>query len=281
MTGDNVNLRSRPDITSESAGQADSGDILTATGNSTDKWVEVRVPSSIGLWVYGELVKEGKVSASSLRVRTGPGISFRSVGEIPRGREIEVREKYKQWLKIAPPPECSLWISNKYVEPFQEQDEKPEVPPEYTAVGAGERDDGGEGEKVTMPPPPAKERSGGEDKVVEGSQKEARAKHRTSQIVVLPRELRNRKLVDSMKQGELAEYKGELRPSGFVWRRPSEYRLIRRDSSGRAFTICYVLGDSSVLEDREGHTLILYGREYWVQGMRHPVVVARQLVVRD
>ncbi len=281
VTADNVNLRSRPDITSESAGQVDSGDLLLPATNSTDQWIQVKVPGSIGLWVYKELVKDGRVSASRLRVRTGPGISFRSVGEIPRGRKVEVRDEYNQWLKIDPPPGCSLWISARYVERFREEDEKTDVPVENMAMGKREQDADGTAEDVTVAPRPAKDAEGRESGFIEKPAGKTQTEDEYSKVIVLPRELEHGNLVDSEEQGRLVEYKGVLRPSGFVWRKPSEYRLVRRDSSGRAMTICYVIGDSSVLEDREGHTLILYGRQYWVQGMRHPVVAARQLVVRD
>ncbi len=281
VTGDNVNLRSRPEVTSESVGQVHSGDILISGAGYTNQWIEVRVPESIGLWVYEELVKDGRVSAGSLRVRSGPGISFRSVGKISQGRKVEVRDKHNQWLKIDPPPECSLWISAGYVKRFQEQEAAKELPVKYQAVSIRAADADEAREEIIMPPRPPEDEAAAESEFTEKLADETQAEEEYSKVIVLPRELRNRNLIDSEEQGKLVEYKGVLRPSGFVWRRPSEYRLVRRGSSGRAVTVCYVIGDSSALEDRKGHTIIVYGRQYWLQGIRQPVVAARQLVFRD
>ncbi len=281
VTGDNVNLRSRPEVTSEIVGQVDSGDILITGAGSTNQWIEVSVPESIGLWVYEELVRDGRVSAASLRVRSGPGISFRSVGKISRGRKVEVRDKHNQWLEIDPPPECSLWISAEYVKPFKEQEEAMELPVKYQAVSIRAADADEAREEIIMPPRPAEDEAVHESEFTEKPAEKTPTEEEYAKIIVLPRELRNRNLIDFEEQGKLVEYKGVLRPSGFVWRRPSEYRLVRRGSSGRAVTVCYVIGDSSVLKDREGHTIIVYGRQYWLQGIRQPVVAARQLVFRD
>jgi len=80
--------------------------------------------------------------------------------------------------------------------------------------------------------------------------------------------------------GKAVQYEGTLRRSGFVWRRPSRYRLVRFDAAGRAFTSCYVLGNETQLAGITGQKLLIKGREYWIQGAQHPVVVPEQIVRR-
>ena len=75
--------------------------------------------------------------------------------------------------------------------------------------------------------------------------------------------------------------RGLLRPAGrAVWRRPSRYRLVQRDNQGRALTVCYVIGDGSQLENLLGKNLLVGGKEYWVQGVRHPAITAERITIR-
>jgi hypothetical protein len=61
--------------------------------------------------------------------------------------------------------------------------------------------------------------------------------------------------------------------------RPSRYRLTR--SQGHTHeTVCYVKGNEAQLQSLLGKSLMIKGREYWVQGVRHPVLVPEQIILR-
>ena len=107
----NCNLRAKALITSEVVGQVSQNDILTA--KKLDKnWVEVVPPTNVDFWVLGDYVKDGVIHClQKVNVRAGAGINFNIVGQLPQGEKVDVRGTHAGWVKIAPPPSCSLWIS--------------------------------------------------------------------------------------------------------------------------------------------------------------------------
>ena len=116
VTGDRVNLRAEPRADAEVVSQVSRGDALF-TDKLVGNWIEVVPPESSDLWVYGELVKDGVVAVSKLRVRAGRGINYPAVGRLEKGDKLVVRATVDGWLKIAPPDGCSLWVSSSYVRP--------------------------------------------------------------------------------------------------------------------------------------------------------------------
>ncbi|MDP2990078.1 MAG: SH3 domain-containing protein [Kiritimatiellota bacterium] len=147
----NCNLRAKALVTSEVVGQVSENDILTA--KMIDKeWVEVVPPANVDLWVLGDYVKDGAINCSQkVNVRAGAGINFNIVGQLPQGEKVEVRGTHAEWIKIAPLPACSLWISRSlvsevpltYVEPAKLEAAKaepvkpwsPMAPPEAGKLG--------------------------------------------------------------------------------------------------------------------------------------------------
>ena len=130
----NCNLRAKALVTSEVVGQVSENDILAA--KMIDKeWVEVVPPANVDLWVLGDYVKDGVINCSQkVNVRAGAGINFNIVGQLPQGEKVEVRGTHAEWVKIAPSPACSLWISRSlvsevpltYVEPAKLEQAKAE-----------------------------------------------------------------------------------------------------------------------------------------------------------
>ena len=92
-----------------------------------------------------------------------------------------------------------------------------------------------------------------------------------------PPALQRMGLVPLRGQGETAVYEGVLTRGGFLLIRPSRFRIVER-GRGRVVTLCYVLGNESQLERLIGRQLAVHGREYWLQGTRHPVLVVERIV---
>jgi hypothetical protein len=87
-------------------------------------------------------------------------------------------------------------------------------------------------------------------------------------------------LVSMMPQGRPTVYEGFLTRGGFLLIRPSPFRIIER-GRGRVITLCYVMGNETQLDSLVGRELAIHGREYWLQGTRHPVLVAERITLRN
>lgn len=83
-------------------------------------------------------------------------------------------------------------------------------------------------------------------------------------------------LVPLPGQGRSATYEGILTRGSFLLIRPSRYRMIER-GLGRVVTLCYVMGNHAQLDNLDGHDLTVHGREYWVQGVRQPILVVERI----
>lgn len=269
VTADNVNIRPLPSLKSEVMDQASSGEILTVVTRSEDgKWFQIVPPDRISVWVYGELVREGEVAVSRLHMRAGPGINYRSVGTLDHGTKLTVRGKQADWLKIAPAVGCAVWIHEKYLEPV--------------VVAQVNTSDVGESPKSVVPSQIDSVTPPQEKKPPPLQVEPSRAAGQPSNLPewagfqALPRPPDS--LVANRAQGRIITYTGIVRPTGMTfWRRPSRYRLIRRDARGRAVTRCYLRADEAALEAYKGKRVEVSGAEYWVQGVRRPVMIVRKI----
>ena len=130
VTGDNVNLRAIADGESEVVAQVSHGDILHADKFIAGDWVGVAVPSGVAVWVYAELVRDDVVAVSKLSVRSGPGITYRTVGMLLKGDKVVSHGTLNGWMKIDAPANCRVWISSKYVESADGSAKKMSVAPD-------------------------------------------------------------------------------------------------------------------------------------------------------
>jgi len=115
VVADSVNMRSVADPEGEIVGQVARGETVTATGAEQAGWVEIEAPSACEAYVYGELVRDNVVAVNSVRIRSGPGIGYRPIGELSRGAAVIVRGRKGDWIQIAPTPGVRVWISGEYV----------------------------------------------------------------------------------------------------------------------------------------------------------------------
>lgn len=279
VIGDRVNLRSQSGggHTAEVVSQVNTGDELVARSGLDGAWVEVEAPATASVWVYEELVKDGVVAATKVRVRGGPDVGWQPVGRVTKGDRLTVRGRKGDWLEIAPPPGTSLWISRDYVEPVVAKPPPRPVPKPVPKPPV----------KPVPPPKPVPEPPVAKPPVRVGLPTSGAAKPKPLPSVPLvirpstgsrlPVGLAGRTLVPSKPQGSAVQYGGIVHRSGLVWRRPSRFRLAE-DESGRALTMCYLLGNEEQLGQILGRRVTIHGREYWVQGVRSSVVVPERIV---
>ncbi len=278
VSTDDVNVRCGPGTRFEIVCQADEGDLVTVR-RSTEEWSEIAPPAAAKLWVYAELIEDSTVIASRVQIRSGPGISYRPAGKLDRGYEVSIEETAGDWVRIAPPPEASVWISSQYLEspdapvksaPVPTTPAKPAPPPPAKPVP-----------KPVAKPAPAKPAAPVMSKPVAEKPRPVPPRPRPDggadggkiePPTPLPVALQGRRLAKDRKQGELVRLEGEIQTARSVWGKLSSYRLVGRDAEGRVITRCYLLGNPKQLETVLGRRASIDGRQYWVHRVRYPGV---------
>lgn len=286
----NCNLRAKALVTSEVVGQVLENDILMA--KMIDKeWVEVVPPASIDLWVLGDYVKDGAINCSQkVNVRAGAGINFNIVGQLPQGEKVEVRGTHAEWIKIAPLPACSLWISRSlvsevpqtYVEPAKLDQAKAEPVKPLSPMAPSE---------PVKPIPALAPMPATTVAIVPPSKPEPEVKPPSplpkpgesvtpvqAGVFTPPPGL---DLVPTTGQGRWCEVEGLLRPKDFFFRAPSDFRLVTFKGGDRnSVTICFIKGNQAQLEALMYRHLIISGREYWVKRQKYPVLIPERIVIK-
>ena len=276
----NCNLRAKARVTSEVVGQVSKNDILMA--KMIDKeWVEVVPPTNVDLWVLGDYVKDGVINCSQkVNVRAGAGINFNIVGQLPQGEKVEVRGSHTEWIKIAPPAVCSLWIyrslvsevSLTYIEPAKLEQAKaksakpmpPTAPVPVIAIVPPSKPTPKVKPPIPLPKPA--------EPIVPAPS--------PAQVGVFspPPGL---DLVPTTGQGRWCEVEGILRAKDFIFRTPSNFRLVTCEGGDRnSVTICFVKGNQAQLKALMYRHLIISGREYWVKRQKYPVLVPERIVLK-
>ena len=272
IAGDRVNLRARPTLQAEVVGQVNDGDRIVVRSFSND-WAEVAPPAGIEFCVHRDFVKDGRVQVSKLQVRAGPGINYSKVGMMVKGDAVRVIGEFGEWLKIAPPPGCSLWVTRSMVklpEPKAAVAAKPAVVAAATTtvvVAAGPK-------PVAVPPSvppavPAPVRPAVPAPVAPPSA--VASVTPAAAVAYTPDDLR---LAPVDNQGAVVMREGRVRTTVLVLGRPSRYHLV--DEAGGE-TVCYLRGNDAQLRTFVDRRLRIRGRQFWVQGNRHPVVVVDQI----
>ncbi|MFA5042428.1 MAG: SH3 domain-containing protein [Kiritimatiellia bacterium] len=292
----NCNLRAKALVSAEVVGQVSENDILTAKTMTKD-WVEVVPPTNVDFWVLGDYVKDGAINCSQkVNVRAGAGINFNIVGQLPQGEKVEVRGTHAEWIKIAPPPACSLWISRSlvsevppsYVEPAKLDQAKAE-PVKPGLPAAGKPAPPPAAIAVTAPPskpePAAKPADSLPKPVRDAAHSVTGAPAET--VAPAPNQAEmfsppsGLDLLATTGQGRWCEVEGILQAKHFFFRAPSDFRLVTCDGDHKdSGTICFVKGNQAQLEMLLNRHLIVSGREYWVKRQKYPVIVPERIVVK-
>lgn len=284
----NCNLRAKALVTSEVVGQVSENDILTA--KMIDKeWVEVVPPANVDLWVLGDYVKDGAINCSQkVNVRAGAGINFNIVGQLPQGEKVEVRGTHAEWVKIAPSPVCSLWIARSlvsevpltYVEPAkleQAQAEPVKPMPTPAPVPAVAIVPPSKQEPEANPPIPVPQPVEPIAPVPEQASLPPPSPAQAGVFSTPP----GLDLVSNTRQGRWCEVEGILRAKDFIFRTPSDFRLVTSEGGDKnSVTICFVKGNQAQLEALMYRHLIISGREYWVKRQKYPVLVPERIMLK-
>jgi hypothetical protein len=232
---DKVNLRVRPESGTEVVAQAGDGQTLVAIRVEGD-WFGVLAPTNAGVWLKSQFVKDGVVTGDKIKLRSGPGISYRDVGLLRKGVSVTVRETRGEWLGIAPPADLILWVNRSLVQPV------PVPIPEASFMASAPR--------------------------TEGQQDVSAAAVLTRE---LPAGLTQDHLAPVLGQGALVERAGTVERVPLAFFRGVNYRLVDvRD--GAKVTVCFLEGNDSQMPSLVGRRLHVKGREYWLKNQRYALV---------
>jgi SH3-like domain-containing protein len=260
VKGSRVNLRAKPSADAEPVGKSTEGAVLQAK-SVREEWVELVPPESVELWVHRDFVKDGVVTAEKLYIRTGRSINHSVVGTMVRGEKISVIGEQQDWLRIAPTPAASVWITRKLVEV-----QAPAVPDKAAVTGGGLK---------PLPPPVAISAVATNATVAVAMPTGAVV----AATAFIPEDIQNA-LIPLEGQGKMVQVEGVLRVIGFSFtRQPSRFRLVRL--SGRSVeTLCYVRGNSDQLNGLLDQLLRIQGRQYFVSSADYPVLVPERISPR-
>jgi uncharacterized protein YraI len=239
VVADDVNVRVRPDAGTEVVSQVQAGQVLTVVRMDGD-WFGVLAPTNAGLWIKKQFVKAGVVTGDKIRLRSGPGISYRDVGTVSQGAVLTEMESHGDWLKVAAPAELVLWVSRTVVQAIEETAQAAllNVRESGTPVLEGEKGAG------VANPPLSRE---------------------------LPAGLSRDDLAPVLGQGALVERSGLVERVPLAFFRGMDYRLVTQRNQQKV-TLCYLRGNESQLPSLVDRRLTVKGREYWLNNQRYAVV---------
>lgn len=299
VKGERVNLRAAPNPESEVVGQVSEPEQLVLQGSVTDPWVKVTPPDSIDLWIFANLVKDGKVTVNNAQVRSGAGLNFNVVGKLQRDESVNIRGKVGDWIKIAPFTTSALWVTNSYVALSAPPPPPPPPPPAPIAPLVVEPQ--AAPEKPPAPPQPL------DDKIIP-QEPDAVATKRTvldsskpisiplseskkptqpirrslfrspeAETTVGPANVPTSRLRSDAKQSETGAYSGTLAlaPNG---QHPTRFRLVKFSPDGKPETVCYVLGNNRQLDSLKGNVFTIEGTVYWFNSTTLPTVYAQNIL---
>jgi hypothetical protein len=98
----------------------------------------------------------------------------------------------------------------------------------------------------------------------------------TARAAAPPEDLVAKGLIPLEGQGKRVQMEGIVQPAGYLLGPPTKYRLVEKQAEGYR-TLCHLKGNNAQLASFAGRRLLVSGREYWIRGLREPVLVPEQI----
>jgi uncharacterized protein YgiM (DUF1202 family) len=283
VTAEHTNLRYQNADNVEIACVLPAGQELLVHGDIEGNWLPVTPPDDIHVWIYGELVRKGRVVRDKAQLRCGPGLSFKVVGSVNQGVAIESRGRSGDWVKIKPPAGLLLWVSRTAVAvlPTNTMPVVSPLPPDLATGLLSALQDPTNRPTITasltnnLMAPPAL------------APAEAAPTNRAPAAPIPPTVITNRApsvpwppalaalpRATSPVQGQRLRFHGTLRASvPGATAAPSRYRLTNTDRAGGLVTTCQILTDHAAFATLSAGTVMtLEGPAWWLKDEANPVV---------
>jgi uncharacterized protein YgiM (DUF1202 family) len=118
----NVNVRGQAAINSEIVTRLKQGDLVTVLEEVTlkkpktdepAKWAKIALPTNAFVWVSGLFIDPAArtVKVNKLRLRSGPGENYSTLGMIKKDIPIKEIETKGDWIRIEAPPEAYAFVA--------------------------------------------------------------------------------------------------------------------------------------------------------------------------
>lgn len=137
ISEDIVNVRGGPSLSYQLVKQVKKGEKYSILKEKGD-WIQIDLSNGKTGWVANWLITKEKNNESTnptslentiaeadtdqLRVRSGPGTSFRIIGLLNKGQAVTVLENNENWIKIST-PFGEGWVASQYVKMKSEKQE--------------------------------------------------------------------------------------------------------------------------------------------------------------
>lgn len=120
VTGNDLNVRQSPDLSSEVLTQLSKGTKVKVISSSGD-WYNISYNEVIG-WVFAEYLSvrdeaigEGTISGNGVNIRIEPDLSSDVITKLNKGEKVDVFERSGDWYKIQLPEQKYGWVFNQYI----------------------------------------------------------------------------------------------------------------------------------------------------------------------
>jgi uncharacterized protein YgiM (DUF1202 family) len=141
VVGDSVSVRSTNSINGYRLALVFKGDKLKVLGEQ-DGWYKVELPTEFTMWVSKDFVsvaadKTGKVTGDNVRARSGAGTQFHAIGNLDRGRKVDVVDEKEGWVQCKFVAGDTGFVARQFVKLAGEEAPKPAEgvkPPEEGVV---------------------------------------------------------------------------------------------------------------------------------------------------
>ncbi|MGI6607163.1 MAG: SH3 domain-containing protein [Peptococcia bacterium] len=119
VKGSTVNVRQGPGTNYAATAQVKDGQALYIL-SSQNNWFKVRLHTGAEGWIRSDLVdrviKNVKVTGSTLNLRKGPGTNYNKAGEVSAGQILPVIAEQNSWYKVRISGLGYAWVAGWYTE---------------------------------------------------------------------------------------------------------------------------------------------------------------------
>jgi hypothetical protein len=262
-------LHVRGDEASDVLGQASANQELLATGPLNAKWISVMPPDDVVVWIYAELVHDGRIITDKAQLRSTAGLKGAIIGSVDKDTPVVSHGRLGDWLKIQSP--LPLYISRSAIE-LATNAVSIRLPSQVatgllSALGS-----------TNLPPADASTNALATNATASATTNIAPRVEAPARAT-LPPELAGLKLVATPHQGTRVHATGTLRR---VIKNSTAttalYRITGNDRDGGLRTFCFIIGDNAQCEAYLNELVTIEGPAWWLVNESAPVIKMDRLV---
>lgn len=124
VTEHKINVRGQPSFIGEVVTQLEKGDKVTVLEKipvenpkpgDPASWTKIKLPENTPVWVFARFIKDGKVTASRLNLRAGPGDNYSVLGRLDNGEQVKTIRTVEDWMEIEAPDVAYAFIDSSLI----------------------------------------------------------------------------------------------------------------------------------------------------------------------